>query len=122
MFFDVLKNACLERNTTPTGLVKKLGLSSSKVTAWGKGSVPNGEILVKIADYLDCSVDYLLERQSSSNNKPDVAVQLPKDVQELIEKYNDLDLTGKGAISKAIDTELERMKVEKNPKRDKKIG
>ena len=30
------------------------------VTRYKNGSTPNGEILVKVADYFSCTVDYLL--------------------------------------------------------------
>lgn len=125
MFFDILKNACLLHNTTPTGLVKELGLSSSKVTAWKNGSVPNGEILVKLADYLNCSVDYLLgrideplaEQAVQRNNQ-----HLSKDNQDLLEMYNNLDLTGKVAVVNTIKAEQERIESEKNSNGNTKIG
>lgn len=50
------------KNTNVSTVLKALELSTSKMTAWKKGSVPSGDILVKLADYFDVSVDYLLER------------------------------------------------------------
>lgn len=64
MFYDTLKRVCSMNNTTVSGLVKELGLSTSKVTAWKNGTIPKGDILAKIADYFKVSVDYLLGRTS----------------------------------------------------------
>ncbi len=60
MFYDILNNLCVSRGTTVTGLLKKLNISTSKGTAWKNGSVPNGEIVAKIAEHLNISTDYLL--------------------------------------------------------------
>ena len=43
MFYDQLNKLCKENNTTPTAFITdKLGLSSSKITAWKGGG--NSEI------------------------------------------------------------------------------
>lgn len=65
MFYERLETVCLRNDLTVSSLVKTLGLSTSKVTAWKNGSVPKGETLVKIADYFNVSVDYLLGRTST---------------------------------------------------------
>ena len=72
MFYDRLDEICSKNGISVSSLVKALGLSTSKVTAWKNGSVPKGEILVKIADYFDISVDYLLERSNSNVVTADV--------------------------------------------------
>jgi len=60
MFFTQFKALCDKMNTTPTTVVKKLGYSSNKVTAWKHGSIPNLEVASKIAQYFNVSTDYLL--------------------------------------------------------------
>jgi len=62
MFFDKFKMLCNEKNTTPTAVIKELGYSSSKITAWKNGSVPNLDIAAKIANYFNISIDYLAGR------------------------------------------------------------
>ncbi len=57
MFYENLDKICRQKNTTPTAIVKKLGLSTSKVTAWKNGSVPKQEIMQLLAKTLDTSVD-----------------------------------------------------------------
>ena len=61
VFYDRLESMCEMRNIKVTPLLVKLGLSKGSISRWKKGSVPNGEILIKLASSLDCSVDYLLE-------------------------------------------------------------
>lgn len=62
VFFDILQNRCTEKGIKVTPLLLNLGLSKGNISKWKNGTLPNGEILIKIADYLDCSVDYLLGR------------------------------------------------------------
>lgn len=55
-FEENLKRICKDRGTTPTAIMKKWGLSTSKVSAWYKGSLPKQEVLIRLANELDCSV------------------------------------------------------------------
>lgn len=59
-FWERLINMCTIKGCKPNTIAKSIGLSTATATKWKNGSVPNGEALAKIADYLDCSVDYLL--------------------------------------------------------------
>jgi transcriptional regulator with XRE-family HTH domain len=61
-FWDNFYNICIMKGTKPNPVAKKLNVSSATVTKWKNGTIPNGETLIKIADFLDCSVDYLLGR------------------------------------------------------------
>lgn len=52
---------CVSRGTKPNPVAKEIGISSGIITKWKTiGTLPNGDTLIKIAEYLDCSVDYLL--------------------------------------------------------------
>ena len=51
-----LKRICNERGTSPTKLVVGLGYTNSKVNLWNNGSLPKAEMLVKLAEALNCSV------------------------------------------------------------------
>lgn len=55
-FGDNLKRICKEKGTTPTAIMKKWGLSTSKVSAWYEGSLPKQEMLLRLAEELECSV------------------------------------------------------------------
>jgi transcriptional regulator with XRE-family HTH domain len=60
MFYINFTNRCKERDISPTALLKLLNISTSKLTAWKNGSMPNSEFLIPISEYLCCSIDYLL--------------------------------------------------------------
>ena len=55
-------NLCLFKNKKPLQVVKDVSVATGSITKWKTGSIPNGETLLKIADYFNCSVDYLLGR------------------------------------------------------------
>ncbi len=61
-FAENLKRICETHGTNPTSLCKKLGLSTSKVSAWYGGSIPKAEIMTMLAKELDCSVmDFFMD-------------------------------------------------------------
>ena len=62
MFFARFEERCKQKNVKPTPLITAIGLSKGNLSKWRNGTVPTGDILAKIADSLDCSVDYLLGR------------------------------------------------------------
>lgn len=60
MFYNRLQQCCAKLNTTPTALAKALNISTSNVTNWKKGTMPNGEVLIRLSEFLNVSIDYLL--------------------------------------------------------------
>jgi len=68
MFYERLNYICKSRNTTITTLLKKLKINTGLTGYWKKGKIPNGETLIKIANELNVSIDYLLER----TNNPEI--------------------------------------------------
>lgn len=63
LFWERFYNLCITRNTKPNPVAKEIGISSGIITKWkSTDALPNGETLIKLADYLECSVDYLLGR------------------------------------------------------------
>lgn len=69
MFWERFYDMCIEKNTKPNPVAKEIGISSGVISKWKTtGALPSGETLIKIADYLDCSVDYLLGRETASDS------------------------------------------------------
>lgn len=62
MFWERLTGLCDEMKIKPNNVAKAIGASTAIATKWKNGTVPNGETLVLIADYFDCSIDYLMGR------------------------------------------------------------
>lgn len=68
MFFERLYLLCENKGIKPNTVAKAIGVSTAIATKWKNGTIPNGETLTKIADYLDCSVDYLLGRTDNQES------------------------------------------------------
>ena len=63
-FATNFKRICNERGTSPTRVCLDLGLSSNKVNLWNNGGLPKAEVLVKLAQKLECTVmDFFADEQ-----------------------------------------------------------
>lgn len=67
MFFDRYSSLCKKKGKTPTGVALELNVSRATVNYWKNGNVPKQEILIKIADYFNVTVDYLLGTTQKEN-------------------------------------------------------
>ena len=67
MFWNIFYALCESHGTTPNAVCKKLKLSNATATHWKNGTIPRGDILLNLADYFNCSVDYLLGRTNQSH-------------------------------------------------------
>lgn len=67
MFYDSFIELCKKNNVKPTPLVVSMGLSSSNVSMWKKGSTPRPSVIKKIADYFGVTVDYFMEGEQKEN-------------------------------------------------------
>ena len=68
-FWDVFSKLCNDIGKKPNPVGKEIGISSAAIANWKAGSIPNGETLMKIADYFHVSVDYLLGRTDESEKE-----------------------------------------------------
>ena len=92
MFFEYFKAICTKKNTTPTAVVRDLGLSSGKVTAWKNGSIPKIETLHKLAEFLNvpiCAFFGGMPDDGMSQNS------MTNDESELLDIYRQLERSGK---------------------------
>ncbi len=60
MFYTRLQQLCEAHGTNVTNMLKDLGLSTGCTGNWKKGQIPKGDILLKISEYLDTSIDYII--------------------------------------------------------------
>ncbi len=61
MFWERFYELCISSGTKPNPVAKDLGLSSGVLTKWKSGtSFPNGTVLIDMAKYFNCSIDYLV--------------------------------------------------------------
>jgi hypothetical protein len=112
MFYDTLCRLCSERNTTVTETLINLGYSSSKGTAWKKGSIPKSKILQEIANYLCVPVYYLFMSEDELDKIQNTSrpLNLSDDDWEIIREYRKLSFEGKNAVRMLIQTENEKTK------------
>ncbi len=78
-FYERLRLICKEKGTTVTSMLSQLGIATGSTGNWKRGSLPNGDILIKIADYLNTSIDYILLGEYRSD--------VNKDERKLVELY-----------------------------------
>ena len=76
MFWENYMTLCTRNNESPNAVAKKLSISSGSVTFWKKGKVPHHSTLLKIANYFNVSVDYLLGNEANIP-QTEVSVQAP---------------------------------------------
>lgn len=66
MFFDNLKEACFKKGTSPTALLKSLGMSTSSVTSWKKGVTPSINTVYRLAESLGVDPAVLIDSATRS--------------------------------------------------------
>lgn len=62
-FYDRLRFVLREKGVTTYALFKNTKVKSSHLVGWKKGSEPKMTTLIAIADFLNCSLDYLVGRE-----------------------------------------------------------
>ena len=66
---NMIKKYAKSKNTTVGKMLSDCGLSINTLSSMQSGGYyPRVEAICKIADYLDCSVDYLLGRTDNPNS------------------------------------------------------
>lgn len=109
MNYSTFVTLCAEHNTTPTALALKLGLSKGNTSSWKKGGNPSVDILIKIADELNCTTDVLLGR-----NKKSQSTELSADEQDLLSTYNALSEKHQNFVLERAKTLYELEQNDKN--------
>lgn len=90
-FRENLNRICKERGTNLTTVVKELGISTSKVTAINKGSIPSEDMLLSFARHLECSVmDFFADEEDFHETKP-----ANEDEEDLLRIYRGLSRRAK---------------------------
>ncbi len=109
MYYERLNEICKQHSTTPTALLKKLGLSTSKVTAWKNGSLPKMDTMQLIAKELKVPISTFFDEE--------VPKPLPEDESELLDIYRQLGKSGKrqliGKAYELLDAQIQQHPGEK---------
>lgn len=67
MFWQRLYDLCKQNDTSPTQVVKELGIAQGMVTKWKNGTEPNAKALLKISKHFGVTTDYLLGIEDKKN-------------------------------------------------------
>lgn len=112
-FYDRLHQLCKEKNTTVSQMLNELGLSTGSTGNWKKGQLPKGDILKKIADHLDTSIDYIVYGEFRNN--------LSDDEKELLKIYDQTPERAKYKVlcdfSLLVDAEIAKYAKEHHDKK-----
>lgn len=95
---------------------KNVGLGNGTIRRWDN-SPPSCDKVLKVANLLNVTVDYLLTGKEMSNID-----SLSANDQKLISMYKDLDLDGQFAVFNLIKEEQKRIQIEKNSSSNTKIS
>lgn len=109
MFWDQFINLCNQHETTPNPLGRKLGISSGILSRWKTGALPSTEMLIKLSQYFDVSIDYLLFGDQALENQPeDAVVVTDQNERLLIKHYRALHYVNQIKILSAVISEAEK--------------
>ena len=90
-----------ERNLTQTDIANAIQTSRTNIGRWEKGeNEPAASYVIKLADFFECSTDYLLGRSDDFGNVTVQAngTQLSADEQKLLDLFNTLSPTHKAQV------------------------
>ena len=99
MFKEIFDKLCAKKGVAPTVVCKTIGLSNAAYSCWDENSVPRKTTLIKIAEYFNVSVNYLLGKESSPT------IVLSNEEQELILAYRSQGEEGKKIIRRSLGIE-----------------
>ena len=93
LFWERFYSLCSEKKVKPNTVCAELGYSSATSTHWKNGTIPKGDVLLNLADYFHCSVDYLLGRVEQKNTLTDSGED-DENKDRLISNYDKLNAEG----------------------------
>ena len=94
-FHENFKRIANEQGTSPTAVLQALGVATSKIASWNRGMLPKQEMLVKLADYLHCSImDFFWDGEDEERLKHS-AEPHDEDEADVLEIYRKLSRRGK---------------------------
>lgn len=96
-----------KRGLSQSELAKQIGYSQNMISQWENGSRdPNTQTLIILADFFNITIDYLLGRTSTTNDKLE---KLSPKAQLHIKKYLQLSVEGQENVDNTLDFELSKL-------------
>ncbi len=98
MITENLKAMRKEKGVTQDNICELLKVSRNCYASWEQGRTePNIEMLIKLADIFECSVDYLLGR-ASELDVVSIQTDLTEQQKELLQNFDKLNTVGKSRM------------------------
>lgn len=96
-FWDRFYSLCIKHNTRPNPVAQELGYSNAICNKWKNGSLPAITILIKISNYFNVSLDYLIgitdEKYATTSEKTIDEIE-----QEILSLTNNMSEDDKNAV------------------------
>lgn len=113
----ILFSIMSQQKITHKQLGDSIGVSTGNISDWKSGrSAPSIEVLPKIANYLNCSVDCLLGRADSPT------IEGEKDLQKIIDIYGNLNMEGRKALNDYAEFISTKVEYKKSPASQQEVG
>lgn len=90
MFWEKFQYLSDLKGMKPHAVLKELEISSGSANNWKKGTIPNGEILKKIAEYFGVSIDSLLDFSENASVNLASKKSLFKKLTAIPQRFNSL--------------------------------
>ena len=101
VFYETLSKLMDENNVKAKNLSEQLGIGKNQFKYWkDNGNIPNGETLILLADYFNCSVDYLLGRTDNPNGS---YVNGDNSFQNVVGNHSSVTITDKAGKDNLTD-------------------
>lgn len=111
---EKLRQLRKEKALSQAEMANILNVHQTAVSQWEQGrTTPDMQTLIKIADYFQVTVDYLLGQKNGVDDHSYKA--LTNIENELIKKYRLLDQHGQKAVNSVLDVEFERCSKASSP-------
>lgn len=88
MFYEQLKQACKDNNTSVTAVLKKIGVGAANGTYWKNGSSPSADIVIQLSELLHVSTDFLLKGKKNNSSTIDLSMN-EQEMLDVFSKFND---------------------------------
>lgn len=96
--FERIRELRIEKGFSMNALAIKIGVSDAAISNWENGvNEPKANYIVKLANVLDVSTDYLLNR-TDDVGVVEVHSELTPDQQELLDLYNRMSYRDKNQL------------------------
>lgn len=94
-----LKKIREKRNINQLKIAMDIGITQESISKYETGnSFPSKDILIKLADYLNCSIDYLLGRTDNPKLNKEPKPTENEKIENLIFRYNKLSNDNKNKL------------------------